>query len=763
MPSMHQMQEQAQEMTSEEKWNAYEARRVARRQLRRRGVTAAPSIPKPDLADITVASEAPEKDMTSQTSHPTCIDLSSVAAAEEEPYQPATEAGSTAMVDDIPEWIVKRHLERRFGAIEVEAPTRGDAFVPDKAPELEKTLINSEKPEWAVNRRLTRRPGIIEVEAPIGRDAFMPEETSRTGDTPYLNNMAIVSDEPERVAEGRLTPTRRSSTIEDEAPIGRNAFVPERTLESEWTTRGWATIAYAPRTPTIEPGDERNSPGSPEWTTVSYKKTTGHRTSPINRRHKHEMTRSRDEPEKNRSGRPRWRGIPEPEISPRAPGIDTGGDQKTRESDEKPISRSPCKGDAREFAERSRMLLQQLKNNPEFAALPRSEQRSLLAELMEDDAEENDPPATAMTQPEGDHNETLALLEEDDRWQENDNLQGNDTLFPKANNDWCSPSCWKTKKSVNTSSPSQEKKAVITQKNGIFILPEESIHPEGTDEQQWLPELGRDDWTDEPEDDANPGTADYWIQLIRNLTKEESNEFLDDLLERTTDGLPNDGFNDSAWDEAAIQLPNSGFTQEEVIDLIQNNSEGARPANDSRNVLSPQVPTSTRNNISPVHLTTSSVTPSQGQPTESTITTEELKPLNDLQQGGVNSEEQQMIRAAEYEARRRQRRRAAKTTSWDTVEYQWNIEATGRTVAPIIRETEPTTITITSVPETAENNPGRDQNDHQEVPQGCSNPEATDTNALGRERTLWATEAVKNDHASPRHTTKAENPIPEIN
>ncbi|KAI9445867.1 hypothetical protein H4582DRAFT_2069131 [Lactarius indigo] len=164
MPSMHQMQE----MTSEEKWNAYEARRAARRQLRRGGVTAAPSTPKPDLADIALVPEEPEKGTKPQPQMPysLSIDLSGVAAEEEtlelenaptrrsdtieveapigrdafvlgktlEPHQSEEGANDTTMVDDIPGWVARRRLTRQSRTIEAEAPTRGDAFIPEQSP-----------------------------------------------------------------------------------------------------------------------------------------------------------------------------------------------------------------------------------------------------------------------------------------------------------------------------------------------------------------------------------------------------------------------------------------------------------------------------------------------------------------------------------------------------------------------------------------------------------------------------------------------------
>ncbi|KAI9434938.1 hypothetical protein H4582DRAFT_2173394 [Lactarius indigo] len=369
MPSMHQMQE----MTSEEKWNAYEARRAARCQLRRGRVTVTPSTPKPDPAGTIPAPEEPEKGVMPHPEifYSLSIDLSGVAAVEEEPCRPEGKSHYTTTDNDVPEWVIKRHLEQRSGMIEVEAPTRGDAFMPDKTPELEKTLIDSGEPEW--------------------------------------------------VAQRRLVPTQRPSTIEVEAPTRRDAFVLKKTREPEWTAREWATTAHTPQTSTIEPGNERNSPGSPEWTTVSYRRTTGLRTIDMDPRHGHKMTRSRDEPKRSRSRQPRWRGSPDPKAGSRAPGIDTRRDQETREFGKDPISRSPFKGDAREFAERSRALLQKIRSNPEFAALPRSEQRSLLAELMEGDGQGNDPPVEAITQLEENNDETLVPFK--NNWQGNDNLR----------------------------------------------------------------------------------------------------------------------------------------------------------------------------------------------------------------------------------------------------------------------------------------------------------------------------------------------------
>ncbi|KAI9430676.1 hypothetical protein H4582DRAFT_2103631 [Lactarius indigo] len=226
MPSMH----QTQEMTSEEKWNAYKARQAARRQLQRGGITVTPPTPKPDPAGTIPVPEEPEKGMMPhpEISYSLSIDLSGVAAVEEEPCRPEVKSHSTTTEDDVPEWVIKRHLERRSGTIEVEAPPRGDAFV--------------------------------------------SEETLRTEDAPY--GMTVASDEPEWVTRRHLAPTQRPSAMEDEAPIGRDAFALERTLESEQTNSRRTTAVCAPQTPMIEPGNRKNSPGSPEWTTVSYKKTT---------------------------------------------------------------------------------------------------------------------------------------------------------------------------------------------------------------------------------------------------------------------------------------------------------------------------------------------------------------------------------------------------------------------------------------------------------------------------------------------------------
>ncbi|KAI9432030.1 hypothetical protein H4582DRAFT_2194549 [Lactarius indigo] len=442
MPSMHQMQE----ITPEEKWNAYEARRAARRQLRRRGVTATPSIPESDPAGMTPVPEAPEKGMMPHPEMPysLSIDLSGVAAVNEEPCQPAEEACSMPMMDDVPEWVVTRHLERRLGTIEVEAPTGGDAFVPEEVPRPENTphspkgvVVVSDEPEWVAKRRLapTRRSDTTEVEAPSGRDTFVSGKNLESEGVP-INDPD--SEEPEWATKRCPASIQRPSMIEAEAPIGRDAFILERTLEPGQTVREWTMTTHALQTAIIEPGNKRNSLGSPGWTTVSYRKTTGRRTSPADREHRHEMTRSRNELEKSRSGRPRWRGSPE--ISSQVPGMDTGGNQDIRKPEEDPISRSPFEGDAREFAERSRMLLQTLRSNPEFAALSRSEQRSLLAELIEEegqnDAEGNDPPAKAMTRSEEDRNETLMLLEEDDSWQEDNSLQRNEA----ADDEWKSRS-----------------------------------------------------------------------------------------------------------------------------------------------------------------------------------------------------------------------------------------------------------------------------------------------------------------------------------
>ncbi|KAI9429982.1 hypothetical protein H4582DRAFT_2064324 [Lactarius indigo] len=626
MPSMHQMQE----ITPEKKWNAYEARRAARRQLRRRGVTATPSIPESDPAGTTPVPEEPKEGMMPHPEMPysLSIDLSGVAAVDEEPHQPTYEAYSMAMVDDVPEWVVQRHLERQFGTIEAEAPSRGDAFVPKDAPKAE--------------------------DAPR-----------------FPNSMAIVSDEPEWASRRYLAPTQRPSMIEDEAPIGRDALILEKTLEPERTVREWTMITHVLQTATTEPKNERNSPRSPGWTTVPYKRTTDPRSKSAEPRQEHKMTRSKNEPERSRSGQPRWRGSPDPEISSQAPGMDTGGDQKTGESDENPISRSPLQGDAREFEERSRVLLQWLKSNPEFAALSRSEQRSLLAELMEEegqkDAEKNNPPAEAMTQPEGDHNETLMLLEEDNNWQGDDNLRKDEAVDNKWEsrspciNHACGDASIEQSRlllkvlqrnPVFADLPRSEQRLVFAElleneeecgyllaqsgegggnrtgrtltgedndslaRNDTSILPEKSLHLEETNKQR-VPEPEKGDyWADEPEDDMNLETADYWIQFIKDLMREESDELLDNLLEGTTDDLPNNDFNNSTWDEAAVQLPTDSFTKGEAIELVQNNNEDIHPPSDLGSTPPLQEPTLTQNDVSPACLTAPSVALNQEQPIE---------------------------------------------------------------------------------------------------------------------------------------------------
>ncbi|KAI9428672.1 hypothetical protein H4582DRAFT_2066762 [Lactarius indigo] len=725
MPSMHQMQE----ITPEEKWNAYEARRAARRQLRRGGATVTSSTPKPDPAGAIPAPEEPEKGMMPHPEMPysLSIDLSGVAAVNEEPYQPAEGAYSMMTMNDTPEWVIKRHLERRFGAIEVEAPIRGDAFVPDKAPELEKTLIDSEEPEWAVKRCLTRQPGMIEVEAPIGRDAFVPGKNLESEGVP-INNPD--SEEP------------------------------------EWVTKRRTTNSRALLNPAVEP-DEESTPGSPGWTTVSYRRTINLRVTSkdTDPRYRHEMTRSRNEPKKSRSGRPQWRGSPDMEISSQAPGMDTGGDQRTRDS----ISRSPYEGDAREFEERSRTLLQRLRSNPEFAVLSRSETAITIAKIL--------------IQPRGNSNKTPD--EENDDWQKSDDLQRNEAV----DNDWRSRSpcmdhaCGDTsieqsrlllevlqknpafadlprneqrlifaelledeeecknlltqsrkagRNSTGDTLPGKSNDSPTRQRSDTSILSEENLHPRETDEQKRLPELGKNDyWADEPEDDTNPGTVDYWTQLIKNLSREESDEFLDNLLKGTTDDLPEGEFDEPEQEGATArwQLAGDDSMLEGSQDLAQNDDTEARSIKNSENRLSPQEPTSTRNDVSSARLTMPSVTPSQEQPINGTNTThyEELRPPHDLQQ--------------------------SKTTPWNMVEYQRDIRATGKTT----EETEPAAIIAAPsnppVSERAENDPGRDQNDHQGVPRGCSNPEATNTNASGREHMPGATKTVRNDHASPRHTT----------
>ncbi|KAI9430752.1 hypothetical protein H4582DRAFT_2205384 [Lactarius indigo] len=604
----------------------------------------------------------------------------------------------------------------------------------------------------------TRRSDTIEVEAPIGRDAFVLGKTLEPHQSEEgANDTTMVDDIPGWVARRRLT--RQSRTIEAEAPTRGDAFIPskapgpEKMLindhdsgEPEWVAKRRTTRSHAPPMPTAEPDNKGNIPGSPEWTTVSYKKTTGHRANPIDRRHKHEMTRSRNEPEKSRSGRPRWRRSPEPEISPQAPGMDTGGDQRTRKLDRNPISRSPSKGDAREFAERSRMLLQMLRSNPEFAALPRDEQRSLLTELIEDnenrcESKEGD----LQTQSEGNDN-----WEGNDDWQANDKLQKNEAVDDDSERKSRSPCIDHTcgdasiersrsllrvlqENPAFTGLPRSEQRLVFAElleneeecaylltlkEEGSYndaecVLTEEGNEPSrrNSDEQQWPPEPERNDyWTDEPEDDTSLGTVDYWAQLIKNLSREESNEFLDDLLEGITDDLPDDTFNESTWEKAAVQLPDSSYMSDST-NLAQNNDEGAPP----------------------------SVTLNQEQLTEGTSTTddEELKPLYGPRQYEEGSDEQQQTQKAQYE-KRRQRRRAAKATPWDMVECRWNTEATERTAIPktkTTKETEPAAIIIATddppIPENERNNPGRNQNDHREVPRGCSNPKTTETNTSG--------------------------------
>ncbi|KAI9429525.1 hypothetical protein H4582DRAFT_2065108 [Lactarius indigo] len=745
MPSMHQMQE----ITPEEKWNAYEARRAARRQLRQGGATVTSSTPKPDPAGAIPAPEEPEKGMMPHPEMPysLSIDLSGVAAVNEEPYQPAEGAYSMTTMNDTPEWVIKRHLERRFGAIEVEAPIRGDAFVPDKAPELEKMLIDSEEPEWAVKRCLTRQPGMIEVEAPIGRDTFVPGKNLESEGVP-INNPD--SEEP------------------------------------EWVTKRRTTNSRALPNPAVEP-DEESTPGSPGWTTVSYRRTINLRVTSkdTDPRYGHEMTRSRNEPKKSRSGRPRWRGSPDMEISSQAPGMDTGGDQRTRDS----ISRSPYEGDAREFEERSRTLLQQLRSNPEFAVLSRSKQQSLLVELMEEEGRNNaekNPSAKILIQPRGNSNKTPD--EENDDWQKSDDLQRNEAV----DNDWRNTSIEQShlllevlqKNPAFADLPRNEQRLIFAelledeeecknlltqsrkagrnstgdtllgksndsptrQRSDTSILSEENLHPRETDEQKRLPELGKNDyWADEPEDDTNPGTVDYWTQLIKNLSREESDEFLDNLLKGTTDDLPEGEFNEPEQEGATArwQLAGDDSTPEGSQDLAQNDDTEARSIKNSENRLSPQEPTSTRNDVSSARLTMPSVTPSQEQPINGTNTThyEELRPPHDLQQCKGDVDEQQKTRRAQYEERRQQRRRTAKTTPWNMVEYQRDIRATGKTT----EETEPAAIIATPsnppVSERAENDPGRDQNDHQGVPRGCKSqrPDTWDQLRQKSDTTNWKT------------------------
>ncbi|KAI9430675.1 hypothetical protein H4582DRAFT_2086432 [Lactarius indigo] len=233
-------------------------------------------------------------------------------------------------------------------------------------------------------------------------------------------------------------------------------------------------------------------------------------------------------------------------------------DAATENRDQK--NRNPCIGQACGDAsiEQSRELLEVLQRNPEFTVLPQSEQQQVFAELLENEVE---------------CEYLLNLMEE-----ESCNDAGG-TSTEEGNK----PSKQKGDKIKDTS-----------------IITEESLHPRETDKQQRLPEPGKDDcWANEPEDNANPETVDYWIQLIRNLTKEESNGLLNDLSEELTNDPSNDDFDDSTWDEAAVQPTNNSVTKEEAIDLVQNNNEGARPADDLGSISPLQEQTSTQNDASP--------------------------------------------------------------------------------------------------------------------------------------------------------------------
>ncbi|KAI9431603.1 hypothetical protein H4582DRAFT_2062581 [Lactarius indigo] len=376
--------------------------------------------------------------------------------------------------------------------------------------------------------------------------------------------------------------------------------------------------------------------------------------------------------------------------------MDTGGDQRTRKLDENPISQSPFKGDAWEFTEKSRMLLKTLRSNPEFTALPQNEQRLLLAELMEGNKDlcglkEDDLPirlkegknkVEASILPEGNdswkenndaaerhdqesrnpcigqacgdtlikwsqellevlqRNPEFAVLPQSEQWLVLAELLENEHLLAQSGEGGC-----------NDATKTLTGDSLLRQEN-TSILPEGGLHPEGTDKQQWLLELGTNDrWADKPEDDTSPETADYWIQLIRNLTREKSNELLDDLLRGTTNDLPDDDFDDSTWGEVAIQLPNNSFTQEEAIHLVQNNNEGAHPANDLGSISSLQGPTSTQSDASPACLTAPTVTPSQEQSAKGTSTTngKRLRPLHNLQQYGENLNERHKVQKVQYE------------------------------------------------------------------------------------------------------------------
>ncbi|KAI9445868.1 hypothetical protein H4582DRAFT_2162876 [Lactarius indigo] len=466
------------------------------------------------------------------------------------------------------------------------------------------------------------------------------------------------------------------------------------------------------------------------------------------------MTRSRNEPEKSRSGRPRWRRSPEPEISPQAPGMDTGGDQRTRKLDRNPISRSPSKGDAREFTER--------KDN---------ENR---CESKEGDLQ---------TQSEGNDN-----WEGNDDWQANDKLQKNEAVDDDSERKSRSPCIDHTcgdasiersrsllrvlqENPAFTGLPRSEQRLVFAElleneEECAYLL---TLKEEGSynDAECVLTEEGNEPSrrNNEPEDDTSLGTVDYWAQLIKNLSREESNEFLDDLLEGITDDLPDDTFNESTWEKAAVQLPDSSYMSDST-NLAQNNDEGARQANDLGSNSPLRELSSIQNKVSSARLTAPSVTLNQEQLTEGTSTTddEELKPLYGPRQYEEGSDEQQQTQKAQYE-KRRQRRRAAKATPWDMVECRWNTEATERTAIPktkTTKETEPAAIIIATddppIPENERNNPGRNQNDHREVPRGCSNPKTTETNTSGREQTLCTAGTVRNDHASPRYTTVTSMP-----
>ncbi|KAI9429341.1 hypothetical protein H4582DRAFT_2065387 [Lactarius indigo] len=355
--------------------------------------------------------------------------------------------------------------------------------------------------------------------------------------------------------------------------------------------------------------------------------------------------------------------------------MDMGGDQRTRKLDENPISQSPFKGDAWEFTEKSRMLLKTLRSNPEFTALPQNEQRLLLAELMEGNKDlcglkEDDLPiwlkegkneVEASILPKGNdsqacgdtlikrsqellevlqRNPEFAVLPQSEQWLVLAELLENEHLLAQSGEGSC-----------NDATKTLTGDSLLRQEN-TSILPEGGLHPEGTDKQQWLLELGKNDrWADKPEDNTSPETADYWIQLIRNLTREKSNELLDNLLRGTTDDLPDDDFDDSTWGEVAIQLPNNSFTQEEAIHLVQNNNEGAHPANNLGSISSLQGPTSTQSDTSPACLTAPTVTPSQEQLAKGTSTTngKRLRPLHNLQQYGENLNERHKVQKVQYE------------------------------------------------------------------------------------------------------------------